>query len=238
MSAPDMADVYAKVNRARDALSSLGYDVAAHCEIERRQQEMNIIQGAPLPKGSDEPLVLHDFSARIGEIAYNLRSALDHLVWQLVLANAKTPGLGNAFPICQDEDQYRRVAKGRLQELAEQHQELIEGFQLYRENGGIGAHLRMLHIVCNIDKHRHLNVVNVHSSTTTTRHEDQVRIDVKVGVCFRDKELEAASPGYASALEGEGMKRPPVIPALQSSLDAVVAVTEQLTGKPIGLGSS
>ena len=265
LSALEMAGVYAKVNRARDAMSSLELDVAAHCEVERRQQVTEIRQGAPLPKGSDEPPILHDFSVRTGEIAYNLRSALDHLVWQLVLANAKTPGLWNAFPICQDEAKYRRAAKGRLQGLAEQHQEMIKGFQPYRENGGIGAHLWMLHSVCNIDKHRHLNVVNVHSSATAslegdvepglippgmtgglllldwlagTRHEDQVKIDVRVGVCFRDDELEAASPGYGSALEREGMNRPPVIPALQSSLVAVVAVIERFTGESVGLGGS
>ena len=65
-----------------------------------------------------------------------------------------------------------------------------------------------------------------------------MKIDVKVGVCFRDKDLEAASPGYGSALEREGMNRPPVIPALQSSLGAVVAVIEQFTGESVGLGGS
>ena len=29
--------------------------------------------------------------SRWGEVAYNLRSGLDHLVWQLVLANGETP---------------------------------------------------------------------------------------------------------------------------------------------------
>ena len=265
MSTLEMAGVYAKVNRARDALSSLESDVAEHCEIERRQRVMEIRRGVLLPNGSDEPPVLHDFSARTGEIAYNLRSALDHLVWQLVLVNEKTHGFWNAFPICQDEAEFQTAAKRRLRRLAEHHQELIEGFQPYRENGGIGAHLWMLHSVSNIDKHRHLNVVNVHSSATAslegevepglippgttgglllwdwlagTRHEDQVKIDVKVGVCFRDDKLEAASPGYGSALEMEGMKRPPVMPVLQSGLDAVVAVIEQLTGKSVDLGGS
>ena len=262
---PEMAGVYAKVNRARDALSSLELDVAEHCEVERRQHVAEIRQGTPLSKRSDEPPILHDFSVRTGEIAYNSRSALDHLVWQLVLANIKTPGPWNAFPICQDEDKYQAATTRRLRGLAKRHQKLIEGFQPYRENGGIGAHLWMLNSVCNIDKHRHLNVVNVHSSATAslegevepglippgttgglllldwladTRHEDQVKVDVRVGVCFRDDELEAASPGYGSVLEREGMNRPPVIPALQSSLDAVVAVVEQFTGKSVALGRS
>ena len=80
----------------------------------------------------------------------------------------------------------------------------------------------MLHSICNIDKHRHLNVVNVHSSATAslegevepgllppgmtgglllldwlagTRHEDQVKIDVKVGVCFRGQQVGGCQPG-------------------------------------------
>ena len=53
-------------------------------------------------------------------------------------------------------------------------------------------------------------------------------------MCFRDAELEAASPGYGSAIEMEGiLKRPPVVPALQSCRTAVVSVVEQLAGTAI-----
>ena len=45
LSTLEMAGVYAKVNRARDALSSLESDVAEHCEIERRQRVMEIRRG-------------------------------------------------------------------------------------------------------------------------------------------------------------------------------------------------
>ena len=39
----------------------------------------------------------------------------------------------------------------------------------------------MLHIICNIDKHRRLNVVDVHSMTETYKEKIQPIIDV----CFR-----------------------------------------------------
>ena len=36
----------------------------------------------------------------LGDVIHNLRSALDHVVWQLVLLNGATPGPGNQWPIC------------------------------------------------------------------------------------------------------------------------------------------
>lgn len=39
------------------------------------------------------------FSAIIGDVLYDLRSALDHLAWQLVIANGGTPNRDTAFPI-------------------------------------------------------------------------------------------------------------------------------------------
>jgi hypothetical protein len=39
------------------------------------------------------------WGVRVGEFAHDLRSALDNLVWQLVLVNGKEPGDHNQFPI-------------------------------------------------------------------------------------------------------------------------------------------
>ena len=103
-------------------------------------------------------------------------------------------------------------------------------FQPYQSQGGVGPHLWMLHSICNIDKHRRLNVVNLHSFSTAhlegevdpelthgqtegvglltlfrgTEQEDKVKIDVVVDVCFRDDELEDASVGYGSEIERSG----------------------------------
>jgi hypothetical protein len=35
----------------------------------------------------------------LGEIIHDLRSSLDHVVWQLVIANGSLPGYWNQFPI-------------------------------------------------------------------------------------------------------------------------------------------
>ena len=68
------------------------------------------------------------------------------------------------------------------------------------------------------------------SSPRIERHQ----IDVVVDVCFRDADLEAASPGYGSVVETEGiLKRPPVLPALQLCRTAVASVVEKLAGTAI-----
>ena len=56
------------------------------------------------------------YSIRVGEIAYNLRSALDHLVWQLVQSNGQHPDSYNESPIFRYKsrvlDQVERKLKG------------------------------------------------------------------------------------------------------------------------------
>ena len=102
-----------------------------------------------------------EWSIRLGEILYNLRSALDHLVWQLVLANGQTPGRHNAFPIVKTEEAWKKQAKGQwaLSGASQGAVDMIRCLQPY--TGGIGLLFNVggfwkLHSLCNIDKHRHL----------------------------------------------------------------------------------
>ena len=94
-----------------------------------------------------------------GEILYNLRSALDHLVWRLVLVNGEEPGRHNAFPIVNDESKWDEVKTRKLKGLSRDVAARIERLQPY--TGGIGLQFnvfafRTLHTLCNIDKHRYL----------------------------------------------------------------------------------
>jgi hypothetical protein len=47
------------------------------------------------------------FGLIAGDCLQNLRSVLDYLVWQLVIANGKKPGRHNAFPVCRTPEGYR-----------------------------------------------------------------------------------------------------------------------------------
>ena len=86
----DLAGINAKIERAREGIQSLEADISAYCEFQRRQIIFDWSQPKEhfLGRHSSVPI---SYSIRIGEIAYNLRSALDHLIWQLVRANGKRP---------------------------------------------------------------------------------------------------------------------------------------------------
>ena len=253
----DLKGVTAKIGRARECLEALEADMAAFCEYERRRTVLEIERGWPTVLGENEPEVPVDYSIRVGEIAYNLRSALDHLVWQLVIDNGQPPSSRNAFPIFREEDQYRKGTREKLKGVKERHRDAIQWLQPFHEDGVVGSHLWMLNSICNIDKHRQLNVVALHSWSTAslkegtdpnltgrmvrglalvqrlrgTEHEGKVSIEVITDICFMDPELENASMGYGSAIERTGIERPPVAPALWGCLTAVRFVVDRLTSR-------
>ena len=257
----EMRGIQAKLERAQESLEGLSSRIAFHCANEKVRLETATQQATDPDAGYEEPETIYEYSIAVGEIAYNLRSALDHLIWQLVSANGECPNHRHEFPIFFDATRYHKSVENRLRGLDDRQRGMIESFQPFQDNRSVGPHLWMLYWICNIDKHRHLNVVNTHSviaahlegdvppeleHLATTRgtalmdwlrgtvHEHLVKIDVVVDVCFRDAELKAASPGYDSVIETEGIvQRPPVVPALQSCLTAVVSVVEQLAGTAI-----
>ena len=252
----DLEGVQAKVRRATVNLRNLESEIDEFREKERQRLVAEIRQGFPRMIGSDRPELLIDYSIVVGEIAYNLRSALDHLVWQLVCHNQETPTSRNEFPIFLSEREYRNKKGRKLHGVGPAPAASIEGLQPYHTHSPVGAHLWMLHSICNIDKHRYVNVVNLHSTATAylldddvprqlthgvksglalltylkgTGYEDRVEIDVVTDVCFRDRELEEASPGYGSRIERKGINRPPVTSVLSSCLKAVNEVVAMLT---------
>ena len=252
-----MEGIEAKIDRARECLQTLEADMAAFCEYQRRRTIFEIEQGWASIVGENIPKAPISYSIRVGEIAYNLRSALDHLVSQLVINNGRRPSYRTEFPIYRDRDQYEKAAETRLKGVSQLHKDLIQLLQPLHRDGAVGAHLWMLHSICNIDKHRHLNIVALHETAGAhlkegtdpdlanrmggglallnmlkgSQHEDKVSIDVVVDICFMDKELEEASPGYGTAIEGEGIKRPPVASVLWGCLFAVQFVVDRLTSE-------
>ena len=259
MNTFQLEGVRVKVERARATLVNLKACIESHRETEMRRLEIAIGQRDLLAVDIDETETLYEYAVAVGEIAYNLRSSLDHLVWQLVIGNGGVPDDKTGFPVVRRESDYQARAKSMLRGLTDGECQTIEGCQPFRHDSNIGLHLRMLHTICNIDKHRHLNVVSTHSiasahvegevpagllPSSMTRglalfgmlegsgYEHLIEADTVVDVCFKDAELEKASPGYRSPIETEGIiARPPVIPVLQSCLAAVENVVERLSGE-------
>jgi hypothetical protein len=110
------------------------------------------------------------WGVRIGEFLHDLRSALDNLVWQLVLLNGETPWSKNQFPI------YTKTAPSRarmdevLRGVRDDHRAQIEELQPYHGehvHRQIKAALAWLALLSNIDKHRFL-----HPTITALREGD------------------------------------------------------------------
>ncbi len=104
----------------------------------------------------------------IGDIVHNLRSALDHIAWQLAALEGPPPGQ-TEFPIFADESRFRTIDKkgdpGRRSGLYKMvgigdcGKALIEWAQPYhRRSEAKSAPLWMLHELWNADKHRVLAV--------------------------------------------------------------------------------
>jgi hypothetical protein len=111
------------------------------------------------PKNPDWGLIL-------GDMVHNLRSALDHLVWQLVILNGKKPRRQNQFPIIGTKNEYWEVPANRsesvrdrmLAGVSEDHRAFIDMVQPF--NAGDDApqnsrtSLALLSWISNADKHR------------------------------------------------------------------------------------
>lgn len=102
-----------------------------------------------------------------GEAAHQLRSALDHLVWQLVVANTGAPPGGNrsGFPIFKTQAGYEQRAPSMIAGVSDAAAGRIRAAQPF--NAGDGAERVLtwiLHELNNADKHRLIPVVLDHTS--------------------------------------------------------------------------
>ena len=148
--------VNAKIQRAQDEIERLARDIEASCEAQRAlfSEELRPDVGDKIWIFRGEtPIVPIEYSIRLGEIVYNLRSALDQLVWQLAHANYKAPSHLNEFPIFDDESRFNAAIKRKLKGVSQQSLVEIKEMQPFRENDEWSA-LKTLHSLCNIDKHR------------------------------------------------------------------------------------
>jgi hypothetical protein len=96
----------------------------------------------------------------LGDVVHNARSALDHLVYQLVLLANSVPHDAHQFPVLdQPEDWKRRVQKppkgrrGLLDFIDPTHVATIQGLQPYVPATGL-PRLKVLREFSNTDKHR------------------------------------------------------------------------------------
>jgi hypothetical protein len=100
----NLRGVWAKYDRAVEQLQLLAYEV----RIFGRKPDAWASVSQVNADGTDhvhrlhptwEPGLVYLWGTIIGEIVHDLRSALDQLVWQLVILNDRTPTRDHSFPI-------------------------------------------------------------------------------------------------------------------------------------------
>ena len=91
-----------------------------------------------------------------GDMTSNLRGALDHLVWQLVLANKAQPRRATSFPIVKREKDWDRAAAGALTGVADRWVRELRAVQPFTDGATNPADhpLAALDDVNNANKHR------------------------------------------------------------------------------------
>lgn len=110
-----------------------------------------------------DPITLPEIDSRlntiIGELLHDLRSALDHLAWQLVLNAGGTPTDDTKFPIeaPTTNPQGKQGSPGVAGGVSRKAKALIACAQPYKWGARYREHpLWLLHKLWNIDKHRYV----------------------------------------------------------------------------------
>jgi hypothetical protein len=109
-------------------------------------------------------------SVVLGEIVHQLRSTLDHLVWQLVVWNTGKPPARPwkaAFPIAATEQQYDAQASAMLVGVSDCAVARVRGLQPFQPGGKPEVHyLTLLQELNNVDKHRTLHALTATSGVS------------------------------------------------------------------------
>lgn len=150
--------------RAQEHLDALEEEIASFIE-----REPYVVSYERKPDGSEHIFRAHirdpaplTFGILVGECLQNMRSALDHLVWQLaILSGKKTPNGQTAFPVCDTIDFFRsKRQRVKVADLAKEYRAAIEALQPFQVGGAARDHwLWYLNELARIDRHRVLHVI-------------------------------------------------------------------------------
>jgi len=177
---PSLNDADLRIKRARQHINSL--------RRYQRQIAINpdevIIEPHPnpveiLPNGKrrfhspkvtlpPEPPVNPQWAIRLGEAIFNLRAALDYLIYSLAYLDSTEPQNFTQFPICSTPEAFDQAANQNLKPndprcllrgVSSPHIAAIKALQP-NNNRGLDPHwLAQLKGLSNPDKHRHLTIV-------------------------------------------------------------------------------
>ncbi len=150
----------AKFDRAREQCNALSRDLSTLYDLKfyTITKEVDNATGNQIYSFTNVPPIPDDLSLRIGEMLYNFRCSLDHLVWQLVLSEGNTPTIRNEFPIFIDVGKYEAEKGNKLKGVSNAVVAIVDSLQpcYSTMTNDCWWYLWYLHELCNAEKHRHL----------------------------------------------------------------------------------
>ena len=164
-------------------------------------------------------------SVILGDCVHNLRSSLDHIAWQLVLANGQTPGEDTSFPIWDRPPRDGVFSRKSCRGMSKDALALIERMQPYQAGENSTEHvLWFLRELSNTDKHRTLNLTAASLKGIRVRllwgPEEQVIAEFNLpGGIFRHRAEVASFPIRPDVILSEDVK-------VESSGDKFIALKD------------
>lgn len=151
-----LSHIGAKVARSIEHFQTLDSEIAAFldskpCQVIRQfdaEQRSYSYRAKPIKE-----IPLH-IRVLTGEVLCQLRSALDHLVWQLALLETSDPQPSTEFPIFKDRARYRSDRARKIGSIPTAAKNIIDNLQPYLDQASEDNVLWKLHRLSNGDKHR------------------------------------------------------------------------------------
>jgi hypothetical protein len=170
----------------------------------------------------------------VGEVAYNLRSGLDHLAWQLALLTIDKPSAKTSFPIYSKKpNSSDKSFAEKLVNIPREATDIIESLQPYHRGAASKDHpLWKVNRLCNIDKHQGIAIsytgVPVWVAGVTTFWKRELTYGVQVTVPLSEKERVEFEPGIPEIVFGEPIKATDGISDFEVTLRELGSIYELL----------
>ena len=188
-----LEDAYLRAHRARLRLNGFRRRVRRFERAEFDAAEIKLFPepNVPFQFGRPDNPIPRNYPIAIGEIIYNLRAALDYLVFDLAAFDSGIEQNGTQFPIEDTEQGFRRHMKTYLRGINSGHIASIERLQPY--NGCEWT--KRFRSLSNPDKHRRLTHATHNTGLTAEinpadspfpKGGTNIKLEISIFISFQD----------------------------------------------------
>jgi hypothetical protein len=162
-SDPRLVGSRMKVGRANAHIDELDAAIAAGRGRDYGVgRETQAAPAAVIFRARVDHVAMSRYGVVVGDVVHNLRSALDHAVWQLVLSNGGAPDRRTVFPILRSTREYQERGRAALHGVSPTAESFVEAVQPFHTPDETlapeASFLWVLNEMSNWDKHRVINV--------------------------------------------------------------------------------